>query len=440
MTDKEFDIKIREKVEDASWEVPEGVWEGVSAGLDKAAAGKKRIPPVFWWRFGGVMAAAAAVVFAVILWPGKKGGFAVVEKTDSPEIAVVTETDPDVPVPILTDAGANGPEASGTTAVRRPSAVPTSSSQPIMQASDEATASTESSAASVENSAVSDNGSAAGDTSAGAAVGDPSAGQSVSSDATTQSAKSAADAVAEPVTGFPADPFTEPGPVRQPLHVALSGSGNAIFGMKTGSASARSGIQRAPVRFKAPTQTGVSQAGGKVMYGLPVTAGLGARFYVTPRLSLGTGVDYTFLFRRFSGTYNEVVLSESGSPEVVRSVTSDVIFNDQHFIGVPITLYYDFLQHNRLRAYVHGGGEIEKCVRSHYRIPGGSEIVSFREKVKGVQWSVGAGVGLSVRVSQHLSFYVDPTLRYYFKGSQPASLRTVQPLMVDVNAGFRFDI
>ena len=34
MTDKEFDIKIREKVEDASWEVPEGVWEGVSAGLD----------------------------------------------------------------------------------------------------------------------------------------------------------------------------------------------------------------------------------------------------------------------------------------------------------------------------------------------------------------------------------------------------------------------
>ncbi len=447
MTDKEFDIKIRQKVEDASWEVPEGVWEGVSAGFDKAAAGKKRILPVFWWRFGGVLAAAAAVVLAVILWPGKKGGFAVVEKTDSPEIAVVTETDPDVPVPILTDADAKGPEASGTTtAVWRPSAVPTSSSQPIMQASDEATASTESSAVSVENSAVSDNGSAAVDASAGAAVGDPSAGQPVSSDAATQSvehadavAEHAADAPAE-AAGFPADPFTEPGPVRQPLHVALSGSGNAIFGMKTGSASARSGIQRAPVRFKAPTQTGVSQAGGKVMYGLPVTAGLGARFYVTPRLSLGTGVDYTFLFRRFSGTYNEVALSESGSPEVVRSVTSDVIFNDQHFIGVPITLYYDFLQHNRLRAYVHGGGEIEKCVRSHYRIPGGSEIVSFREKVKGVQWSVGAGVGLSVRVSQHLSFYVDPTLRYYFKGNQPASLRTVQPLMVDVNAGFRFDI
>ena len=52
----------------------------------------------------------------------------------------------------------------------------------------------------------------------------------------------------------------------------------------------------------------------------------------------------------------------------------------------------------------------------------------------------GAGVGLEVKLSRHLGFYVDPTLKYYFKGTQPPSLRTVQPLMVDVNAGFRFDI
>ena len=60
--------------------------------------------------------------------------------------------------------------------------------------------------------------------------------------------------------------------------------------------------------------------------------------------------------------------------------------------------------------------------------------------MKGVQWSAGAGLGIEVRLGKHVGIYADPGVRYYFKGNQPASLRTVQPLMVDINAGVRFNI
>ena len=428
MTDNEFDIKIREMLSDAVGEVPEGTWEGISDALDKAAAKKKRIIPVFWWRLSAGLAAAAAVVLAVVLWPAPKGNFAVADK-DTPTVAVVTAPDSSsvvsdpavVAVEPVTSTATSVATPSGRMAVTRSVSVPASES--------------------VRPSSVPASSSDDSQTVSSDAVSSDIAGQETVSVEANGDGKSAVDETVSGTSAGPyTDPFSDPVKVRQSHRIVLSASGNAIAGIKTNSSSVRSGIQHAPSRFKAPAQSGVSQAGGTSMYGLPVTAGLGVRYYVTPRLSLGTGCDYTFLFRRFSGTYNEVATPEGGSPEVVRSVTSDVIYNDQHFLGVPITLYYDFLQKDRLRIYVHGGGEIEKCVKSHYRIPGGSEIISFSEKVKGVQWSVGAGVGLEVKLSRHLGFYVDPTLKYYFKGSQPPSLRTVQPLMVDVNAGFRFDI
>ncbi|MBR5700699.1 MAG: outer membrane beta-barrel protein [Bacteroidales bacterium] len=426
MTDNEFDIKIREMLSDAVGEVPEGTWEGISDALDKAAAKKKRIVPVFWWRLSAGLAVAAAVVLAVVLWPVPKGQFAVTDK-ETPTVAVVTEPDPSDAVPnpvsdpVETPTGSTE-SFSGRLAVTR--SAPVTASESVRPSSVPASSSGDSQTVSSD------------------AVSSDIVGQeTVSVEANGDGQPAVNETVQGTSSGPYIDPFADPVKVRQPHRIVLSASGNAIAGIKTGSSSSdRSGIQHAPARFKAPAQTGVSQAGGTSMYGLPVTAGLGVRYYVTPRLSLGTGCDYTFLFRRFSGTYNEVATPEGGSPEVVRSVTSDVIYNDQHFLGVPLTLYYDFLQKDRLRLYVHGGGEIEKCVKSHYRIPGGSEVISFSEKVKGVQWSVGAGVGLEVKLSRHLGFYVDPTLKYYFKGTQPPSLRTVQPLMVDVNAGFRFDI
>ena len=47
---QDFDRHIKDLLEDAEVEVPSGVWEAVSAGLDRADAKKKIIVPPVWWR------------------------------------------------------------------------------------------------------------------------------------------------------------------------------------------------------------------------------------------------------------------------------------------------------------------------------------------------------------------------------------------------------
>ena len=69
---QDFDRHIKDLLEDAEVEVPSGVWEAVSAGLDRADAKKKIIVPPMWWRRAGLaIAAAAAAVAGVFLFTGK---------------------------------------------------------------------------------------------------------------------------------------------------------------------------------------------------------------------------------------------------------------------------------------------------------------------------------------------------------------------------------
>ena len=57
--DNNIDKMMKSILDNAQEEVPAHVWEGVSAGLDKAA---KRKAVVIWWRRAAMGAAAAAVI------------------------------------------------------------------------------------------------------------------------------------------------------------------------------------------------------------------------------------------------------------------------------------------------------------------------------------------------------------------------------------------
>ena len=58
------DLLMRSILEGGQEEVPAHVWEGVSAGLDKAARRRK---VALWWRRAAVGGAVAAAVAAVLL-------------------------------------------------------------------------------------------------------------------------------------------------------------------------------------------------------------------------------------------------------------------------------------------------------------------------------------------------------------------------------------
>ena len=434
-------------LEDAVEEVPEGVWEGVSGALDKAA-GKKKVAPVFWWRMlGGVTAAAAAVALGVFLWPDRKGDFSPVEKPDAAPVAVVVPATPDniVSAPSTTPLIHENGQKSGrpadssmknaifmdNTAQTVPSSIKSAENM------DETPEIIDSSKKSAENM---------DETPETVELSIKSAESLDGGEATskTEDLQEQKETVPQQVN---APDFTEgiaigPDRIRRAGQVSLSFSGNAFA---TGRPSTETpGVVRmgAQARFRAPKATGVTPVSKEAKYGMPFTVGIGAKYYVIPRLAIGTGVNYSLLVRSFVGTYNEVSTTVEDGVEhsaLVRSVTSDV-FNDQHYIGVPLTLFYDYVQTDRVRAYVRADGMIEKNVHCHYRFHSASEPMSYVEKVKGVQWSAGAGLGIEVRLGKHVGIYADPGVRYYFKGNQPASLRTVQPLMVDINAGVRFNI
>ena len=166
-------------------------------------------------------------------------------------------------------------------------------------------------------------------------------------------------------------------------------------------------------------------------YGIPLTLGLGVRFYLLPGFSIGTGVDYSMLTRTFTGTYK--------GPESDGSEVSGDIQHTIQYVGIPIDLYYDILSSDKIKFYVYGGGEAEFCVSNRFTVFSSPEI-KCSEPVRKLQYSVGAGVGVEFRLADKLGLYLDPGVKYYFAGGQPKSIRTDKPLMFNFDAGLRFSL
>ena len=58
-----------------------------------------------------------------------------------------------------------------------------------------------------------------------------------------------------------------------------------------------------------------------------------------------------------------------------------------------------------------------------------------------LQWSAAVGLGMEFKLTPGIGLYLDPSFRYYFgTENQPRSIRTIQPLRVDLEAGVRFSL
>lgn len=160
-------------------------------------------------------------------------------------------------------------------------------------------------------------------------------------------------------------------------------------------------------------------------YGVPVSFGLGIRFGLSPRFSVGAGVNYTLLSRSFLGSYG--------------SYTGDVS-NVQQYLGVPVNLYYDFFNTDVFRFYTFAGGAAEYCLSNKFSLRDDPLHKSVSEPASGFQFSAGLGFGVEFKLSRNVGIYIDPAVRYYFKSNQPRSIRTDHPLMLNFEAGIKFDI
>lgn len=232
----------------------------------------------------------------------------------------------------------------------------------------------------------------------------------------------------DPEERFP-DFWPEEETARRKGGLAFTVSG--ITGTNSAQNSNRVNPMRRPGISAAPKKTGIKETSTNTTYGIPVSAGAGVKFDIAPRWSIGAGVNYTLLTRKFYGTYTQI----GNDGGILRDVSSD-IRETQHYIGIPVNVYYDIINRDHVNFYAYAGAAVEKCIADKYQVL--STSITHTEKIKGMQFSADLGMGVEFMVARYLGIYLDPSIRYYFENNQPKSIRTAQPLMFGFEMGLRF--
>lgn len=404
----ETDLMMRSILESGQEEVPAHVWEGVSAGLDKAA---RRRVVALWWRrsaIGGAIAAAVAAV--LVLNTGKATDDIISGDTGNGLIAVVEP----------------GPAPEGNT----PETVLIAQAEPVS-----------SQIADIQNTVASVQGSAAAGLDAATdrqeVVTDGKNTAAEDQDTVTEVIETQehaemayAPAEAEPEDEqvyFPED-WGEDEETKSAVKTSVVLSG--LTGTNSSQNAVRRNLIKRPTIAKAPTKTGVKETSTNSTYGIPLSFGVGAKIDFTPKWSLGIGVNYTLLTRKFYGEYQKV----NAEGILVSSSSSDVT-NSQHYIGIPVNAYYNIVNSRNVNFYAYAGGAVEKCVGDKYALQ--NTAITHTEIPAGVQLSANLGIGAEFMIGKHLGLYIDPSLRYYFNNRQPKSIRTAQPFMLGFEMGMR---
>ena len=171
----------------------------------------------------------------------------------------------------------------------------------------------------------------------------------------------------------------------------------------------------------------------QMIHSQPVSVGLTVSKPLTDRLSIESGLVYTYLYSKAQNTSN-----------VYRSKETQHL----HYLGVPLNLNYNILSLNRLDVFFSVGGMVEKDVYGKYNyvdlrkqneINSQSEIkVSERIRQPNAQFSVNAGVGVSYPVWNNLYLYGKIGGGYYFDADNKwSTIYSDEKIILDLNVGLR---
>ena len=398
MKENEFDIYVRNLVAGAEESVSPDVWKGVEAGLDRAA--RKRVVPVWLWRGAAVAAVAAAAAAFVLLRP-------VQNLSNQPTIQQPVAQATDVTLPAETQ-----PEEGDVTPIQKQAARLQSRVAQVLEVPVAPETEEELPEEPVE-----------------VEIAPERKPDSVIAPKENPNDSFASDDEALRQLAF------EEHKTHRKGQLSMSVLGNIQSNTRPEGPASR--VRRTPGMFTmpAPTTTGIYREGTEFSFGLPVSGGISFRYDFNPRWGIGTGVVYTNLSRSFLGDYHEV---ENGA--FTKQLFDTDINNQQHYIGVPLNVFFNIVNTGNWNIHVRMDGMGEKLVDNHFLIHDSEGDIHLHQKAEGLQFSTGVGVGLEFKFSPNIGIYFDPTLRYYFDGNQPRSLRTIQPLRMDFEAGVRFSL
>lgn len=394
MFDEKNDIDFKGFLEGAQEEVPASVWEGVSAGLDKAARGKI---VALWFRRAGIGAAAAAAIASMMLVFPRDNASDIVPVDDAPDMIAVVKDEPVIPA---------------DTAETIVEMTYMAKAEPVKAKAADAETTEQTVPAEIRASEV--------------RVPAEEAESTDDEQVTAQERKSENTAAEAAVEWKDEWSHVEETVKKRDVSFVISG----LTGTNAAQNESGNGIFKRPDPNPGPATTGVKQTSTNSTYDIPLSFGAGVRFGISPKWSIGTGLNYSMLSRKFSGTYTKV-----NAAGVIENSTASDIRNTQHYIGIPVNAYYDIVDSRNVSFYAYAGGAVEKCISDKYSVLNTSII--HKEKVTGVQWSANVGIGVGFKLGEHTGLYIDPSLRYYFDNGQPHSIRSAQPLMLGFEVGLK---
>ncbi|MDY4630937.1 MAG: porin family protein [Candidatus Cryptobacteroides sp.] len=387
MEDNRFDLEIRSMLENAREDVPEGLWQGIESRLPAPA---KARPAAIWWKIASATGAVAAAVALTVFFstrPVVQNPVDIIPSQDS-GLSQLMET------PLAPETGNMKPLSIG-------------------QVLGESVSETD-----------------------GEDVTEP-AGESVVEEEETAVADETAvreENTAENwIRKYESTDFDERGEELQRSRkekrgVVLSAYADALSNSNTAKASDINMLKRPAV----PQATTIEET-GESRYAIPVAAGIGLRFDVSKRFSIGTGVSWSYLTRSFSGQFNE--LDAEGA--IISQTGYTNIRNSQHYIGIPLNLYVDIIRKDFIDFYAYASGSANYCLSNRYQM---DKSKSYSPEGSNWQFSAGIGMGVEFIAAKKVGFYIDPSLNYWFTAGEVSNIRTRQPLMLGLELGIRLHI
>ena len=154
----------------------------------------------------------------------------------------------------------------------------------------------------------------------------------------------------------------------------------------------------------------IEQAPVHYRHDIPLSAGLALQWDLSTRLSIESGLTYSYL-HSYESLYGDQIL---------------------HFVGIPLRLNIRLFSAGPLEVGAGGYGMAEKCLSARQG--------KLSVKEPGIQWSSGAFLDAGYRLGGSVSLYVQPSLSYYFTKTGLLTYRTENPLGFSMQAGLRFHL
>lgn len=173
----------------------------------------------------------------------------------------------------------------------------------------------------------------------------------------------------------------------------------------------------------------------EMVHSQPYSVGITVSKNITNKLSIETGVAYTYLYSEAKNTSTAHKNREN---------------QEIHYLGIPVNLNYNLVELGRFNVFASIGGMIEKDIYGINRNNASStnqnlNVKSEREhsekiNLRNPQLSVNGGVGASYAIYGGMNIYAKIGGAYYFDANNH-EYRTIysdKKILLDINAGLRF--